>query len=419
MANGLVDPATKKSPAELVTAIGQVIGESINTSMMPTGVWPRALWKNRRADLALQAICDYVACEIILNPISGGVEIWPLGTGQTAPSLNSQILPKYRYVPMADVPGTIEVHGGESLYQHKLQLKAVARNYTDGKQKLLESVEYKPTSWGTESPFSFPSITSANNRINAFEEVYRAFRVSGQSDGSLPVPNCPASVSSVDQYLLNDFLLDSETDVEGYSRRLPAYLSGDYWAYTDLPNNTSDKRFTGNFKLDSERRLVTTEFPAFKISSSGAYAEPSLYITTSYRVENTDGVVVHIVRSGGAGGSSKLIINRPEIFATYSNSTAPNSTANTEDTANAEADRYVQIFQQKYQNPTSCETTYATFIPGTLDGRVSQAVWLVHPSRGCETRVAEGDEIADIYAVGLKERQRRMALDRLVEEALR
>lgn len=417
-ANGTLDTSTQKSPAELVQVIGQALGESINTSRMPSGVFPRALWKGQRADLALQAICDYVACEIVLNPISNGVEIWPLGQGQTAPTLGSQVLPKYRYVPRSDVPGIIEVHGGPSLYQHKLQLKAVGRNYTDGRQKLLAHLEYKPsTGWETESPFSFPGVTSANNRINAFEEVYRTFRVTGQSDGSLAVPNCPVAVNSVDQYVLNDYLLDFETDLEGKARNLPCHLSGDYWAYTDLPNNTSDKRFTGRFVLDADRRTVNTDFPVFKLSSSGAINEPVLNLTTSYRVNATWGEPVHIVRSGGSSGSGKLILHRPELFASYSSSTAPGGVSNTEFQANNEADRYVQIFQSKYQDPTACETTYATFVPGTLDGRVCQAVWMVHPARGCETRVAENEEIADIYAVGLNERRRRQALDRLVEAA--
>jgi hypothetical protein len=413
--DGRLDTATQKSPGELATLLGTTLGETIDVSRMPTGVFPRALWSNQRADLALQQLCDYVACDVVLNPISDGVEIWPLGTGQNTPTDLTEILPKYRYVPRSNIPSRIEVHGGDSLYQTKLQLKAVARNQ-NGDQKLLTNWEALSSSAiATQSPFSFPDIANTTNRENAYECYMREFRVTGQQSGALAVPNCQVAVSSIEQYILNDYLLDNEKDIEGFSRSLPYYIDGDYWAYTDLPNNTSSMRFTGGSQLFKDRRLVKTAFPVFKLSSSGAYAEPALYLTTSYKVQDTNRQTAHIVRSGNVGGAGgALVLKRPEIFATYSSSTLPGSQASTEAQANQEADQYVQIFQQKFSNPMASEITYAGFVPGTLDGNVAQATWQIHPSRGIETKVCEGEEL-DIFSVGLNERRRRQALDRLVE----
>ncbi len=407
--DGSLDTATQKYPGELATLLGTALGESIDVSRMPTGVWPRAKWNNQRADLALQWLCNYVACEVVLNPLSNGIEIWPSGYGINTPTGLSEMHFKYRFVPRANIPSSIQAHGGDSLYQTKLQLKCVAANQ-DNSQKLLANWEgLSSSAIGTESPWSFQDISSTTNRINAYEGYMRTFRVTGQQDGSLPVPGCQTAVSAVDQYILNDYRLDFETDIEGYSRNLPYYLDGDYYAYTDLPNNASSMRFTGASTLYKDRRLVQTQFPVFKLDSSGKYQEPVFYLTTSYKVQDYGHNIVHVMRSGGVGGSGgTMIIRRPEVYATYK------TTGNTEAQANNELDNYITLFQQKFSNPLASEITYAGFKNGTLDGNVCQATWVFHPAIGVETKVCEGEEL-DLQAISRAERARRMALDRLVE----
>jgi len=407
--DGTLDTTTQKSPAELATLLGTALFESIDTSRMPSGVFPRALWRNQRADLALQALCDYVACEVVLNPTNDKVEIWPLGLGQTSPTGVTEILPKYRFYNRKDIPSRVEVHGGGSTYQSKLQLRTVMRN-DNNDQKLITNWEALPyASVGAESPFSFPSITSTVRRGNAYEGYFRDFRVTGQADGSTQVPNCPVNVTKMDQYILNDYLLDSEKDLEQFARPLPMYLSGDYYAYTDLPNNTTDARFTGGFRWFPERKIVQTDFPVFKLDSTGKYQEPGLYLNTSYRVKDPNGQVVHIVRSGNVGGTGgALILNRPELFASYS------PTTNTEAQANTEADKYVDIFRQKYLDPAASEMTYGGIISTTPDGRVAQVRWDIMHILGVRTSIYENFE-GDTSTVGVSERRRRLALERLLE----
>ena len=277
-------------------------------------------------------------------------------------------------------------------------------------QKLITNWEALPyASVGAESPFSFPSITSSVRRNNAYEGYFRDFRVTGQQDGSTQVPNCPVPVTKMDQLIFNDFLLESEKDLEGFARPLPMYLSGDYYAYTDLPNNTTDQRFTGGFRWFPERKIVQTDFPVFKLDTSGKYQEPAFYLNTSYRVKDPNGQVVHIVRSGNVGGTGgALILNRPELFASYS------PTINTEAQANTEADRYVDIFRQKYQDPAASEMTYGGIISITPDGRVAQVRWDIMHTLGVRTSIYENFE-GDTSTVGVNERRRRLALERLLE----
>lgn len=414
--DGTVDQTTAKTPGELASLLLQALGEGgFETSFMPTNVRPRALWKNVRADLALQALCDYVACEVVYNPLQDRIEIWPSGVGATTENATSAVLTKFRHVARTDVPSTVQVVGGETVFQHKLQLKCVLRNHSNGQQALMANWESKPTDWTVESPFSWPGQTDAAKRAIQYEAAYREFRVMGQQDGSLAVPNCSENITSTDQYLLNDYLLETETDLGNFKRNLPAYLSGDYYAWTDLPNNTSDARYTGEFRLDRDRRVVRLPYPLFKLSSSGAYAEPTLYLTTSYRVKSTTGQLVGIRRQGNVGGSGgTLVLNRPEIFAIFSSSTAPGAQTNTEAQANTEADAYVALFQQKYGEALASELTYAGLLAGSLDGRLAQITWRWYANRAATTCVCENAEL-DIAAVSRQERRRRQQLERLVE----
>ncbi len=405
--DGTIDGSTQVSCAYLIgTVLAQALGETIDVSRVPASVFPRCKWQNQRADLALQQLCDSIACDVVMNPVNDSVEIWPLGSGQTAPTGTSEVLPKYRYFPRSNIPSSVEVHGGDSLYQHRLKMQAVAID-TDGKQKKLADIT--SVTWSTESPFSFPSTTDTTTRSRYFDEVHREFRVIGQADGTVQVPGCPASVTKIDQYLLNTFRLDYETDVELFTRKLDYYIDGDYWAYTDLPNNTSSMIYTGTSTLNTERRVVKLPYPLFKISSTGAIDYAVLYLTTSYRVQDGDRNIVHVARSGNVGGSGgKLIVKRPEVFATYT------SSSNTAAQANAELDAYVSLFQQKYANPQAAEITYGGFFRGSLDGVIAQARWDILPTY-VTTTVGENFE-PDIHSLGQDERSRRLLLSWLDEQ---
>ena len=418
LADGTLDTNTAKTPGELATLLLQALGETgFDTSRMPSSVKPRALWKTQRADLALQALCDYVACEVVLNWQTNKVEIWPLGVGANIPDGLGEIYPKYRYVPR-NIPATIQVQCGDSLYQTKLKLQAVTRDYTTGNRKLIANSEFKPsTGWDKESPFGFPGISDTNNRASAYEQVWREFQISGQQDGSLNVPNCPETIASVNQYVLNDVLLETETDLAGFKRNLPCYVDGDYYAYTDLPNNGSSMRYTGAFALDAERRIVKFPYPLFKLDSSGYFAEPTLYLTTSYKVRSTTGQFVNLTRQGNVGaGTGTLVLRRPELFAIYSSSTAPGAQTNTQSQVQVEADAYIALFSQKFANPNATELTYPGFLPFVCDGNIAQVSWSASlQGSGCpRTQVCEQLE-CDITAVGLNERRRREQLAQLVE----
>jgi len=410
---GLVDPATKKEPSELAALILQAMGETnITVDSMPTGVYPPADWVNKRADLALQELCDYIACDVVLNWQSNGVEIHPLGTGSTTEPVQTA---KYTHVPRTNVPATIEVRTGPCRWQTKLKLAAVIRASTGNPQKRINDAA--PSGfWQTQSVFSFQSITDPLARALCFGEMWRLYRVVGQADGTVQPPFCQLPISKINQYLLEDHLIESEIDLEGYKRQMPAYLTGSIWAFTDLPNNCTEQYLPIQFKLHKDRRLVEFEHPVHAFNDSAQPTEPTLYLITSYKLESTAGELIHLRRFGSTGSTTggTLILERPEIFPIYNNVFIAGSQSNTEQQAFTEAEAYVQLFLRKYQNPFASEVTYPGFVPGLLDGNLAAIKWNLSGNSVPYTVAYEHEEL-DVSAVSRNERRRREKLDALAE----
>lgn len=416
LSDGTVDEATQKTPGELAALLLAELGESgYDVSQMPSGVYPRCHWDAERTDLALQKLCDYVACEVILNPLTNRVEIWPLGVGSNT-QVSGLLQPNYKFVPRAAAPSQITVTCGPSTWQTRLLLKAVARDAA-GKVQLLANSDVAAASQdglAYESPFSFGGISDTTLRTIAFADVWRLYAVAGQEDGTLDVPNCSIPVASIDQYVLNEHLLTTEEDLAGFRRNVPSYVHvGECWVWTELAANASNTRSFVAFKQLLDRRLVEFAVPLFKLSSSGTKQEPTLYLVTSYRVKRTDGVFAALFRFGSANGSGgNLSLHRPEIFSIYASENAPGQPTNTEDQAIAEADRYIALFQRKYAYPFASEATVAGLMPFSLDGILAQVSWEWSANEAPRTTIYENLEL-DASSLSSLEQKRNLLVESL------
>jgi len=402
-AAGLVDDATRKTPGELAGLILAALGEgAYDVSQMPTGVFPPAEWQNARADLALQKLCDYVACEVVLNPLTNTVAIVRLGVGSTTPTGVGEILPKFYFSPRSSVPASIRVLGGRAIFQSALRLRAVARNYGTGQVSLVDSVNFKPSAgWGNESIFSFPGVPLIARHL-AFSDVWRLYQVVGQSNGDPQVPGIPIPITSMDQYHLNDFSLEQETDLSGFKRNTPGYVYvGEAWGYTTTATTGSNVVYLATFKILPERRSVLFDVPLFKLSTSGAFTEPTLYLNTSYTLTDSTGQYVGLYWDAAVGGSGgQLILNRPELFPNYDFNFSTNTQAETFQ----ELSTYASLFQQKYASPWASEITYPGLVPGSPDGNLAQFTWEWSVVAPPVTTVCEGEELNPLAASAKRRR---------------
>lgn len=418
--DGTLDTNTQKSPAQLMTLCLQAMGESgFDVSRVPEGVFPYVNWDGVNPALALAALCDYVACDVVLNYLTNRVEIWPLGTGNSISTGFGEEHPKFAYKSPAKIPSEIQVHCGPSRFQNKLKLRAVATNLS-GQQSLIDQSSLMPFGgWSTQA-LHFPSVTG-DNQAAALDQVWRDYRVVGQADGSLNVPGVSGNISSIDQYHLGDNLISYETDLSGKSRSLPYAVGGNYFPYSDIPGNCTNKQWLGRTTLDADRRLVKFSDPVISLTSEGAITEPTMFIVTSYTLTDENGSPIHVSRAGNVGGDGGiLLLLRNELFgaqiSAYDTGSGVSIVGNNNnlDTVNQEADRYVQIFQQKFNQPFASELTYPGIIPGTLDGNVCQARWECGTNRAPKTMACEVEEL-DVTAVPRTERRRREILAQLAE----
>lgn len=404
----VLTPGNARSAWELMATCLTVMGEiGADVSRVPTNVYPYVKWNGIKPALALADLCERTACEVVLSA-ADNVEIWRSGQGASTIDRNTQLHQKYRFLRQS-IPGVIDAVGEPSLYQGRLKMRAVGRD-VNSTQELVNLLSYSPAQdWTKQSLLSFQGVTGATTSPLAMETIWRQYKVVGQENGALAVPGCSEAVTSVNQYVLQDKLLSYEIDIDGFVRLLPPYIDGDYWAYTDLPNNVTSTRYVGPWKLYNDRRLVEFPFPVVKMTSAGLPTEPSLYLNAAYQVKSVSGDPVRVKRSQLAGGSGgRLTIKVPGVLASYT------STGNTEAQANAELDNYLELFANKYSARYASELTYAGIYPITPDGIISQVTWEAGFARPPKTMACEWEEL-DRTALSYAERRRREKLESLLQ----
>ena len=237
--------------AKCLDAMGET---GYDVSSAPTNVYPYVKWDAIEPALALQALCDYCACDVVLNPLTNKVEIWPLGVGRNSPVGVGELHPKWKFTPRANVPSIVRVDGGVALYQYRLKLEAVARG--------TNLAQTQSPNWVTGitlayESLNFPSVTDTVGSELALATGWRYFRVAGQEGGGLNVPGLSVSIGNVSQYDLRDFILYTAYDDRTQQYQLiDYYLEGDFWPYSDLPENTSNTVYGGKTKLHKDRWIV-------------------------------------------------------------------------------------------------------------------------------------------------------------------
>jgi hypothetical protein len=406
LATGAVEEASRKNAQQLASLILEALGESgFDVSRVPTSVYPPFTWNNASARQALQDLCDYVACDVVLG-LDNRVTIWPLGVGADAPQNQNQRHSVMRHKPRR-IPGRIRLLGGPNVYQNKFSLEAVGRE-ADGTQEKLADLTYAPDEWTAESPWSFPTATEDDDRAAAFESVYRQFRILELAGGGLKPSDSTYAVTKLAQLLpLKPTILEVAADLDDIEYDLPPYLSGTYWNYADSPENLDDARYTGPWKLDHAQGVAETTKPIFKLDTSYQFASPDLYLTCAYSVRDDEGNLEILEVEGAATGTGDLILQRPELFQTFRakyTGTAVESVVKNTDDVLPEAQAYVQMFQSKFASPWAYEMEYAGLLPIALDGKIAQVKWSCHTSRQPLTLVGVNEEF-DVH--NLSDKQRR------------
>ncbi len=396
LSNGRVQETSRRSAQQLAVLLLNALGEfSFDVSRVPANVYPPANWDGSTAREELAKLCEYICCEVVLGT-NNQVSIWPKGVGFEAPTNNAQRHSRFRFRPRR-VPATVRLIGGPDLYQSKLLLEAIAKDGSEHK-RFDETSYTSELTMSDESPWSFPGITDDADRADAFETMYRWFRIYRQAEGGFTPGGCSVNVTEVGQFLpLRQTLLESVTDIDGDERDQLATLEGDFWSYSDTPENQEEKRYTGRWVIIRDWGIVQTDYPVLKLDDNYKPEEPSLYLTASYRVRDADGGYARLEQSAAAAGTGELVLERPELFQTFRSvyeGTSRTSVVNNLDAVLPEATAYLALFANQFTDPWSYEMEYAGVQPVSPDGRIAQVKWQwwVTPERPTTTLVSVNDE---------------------------
>jgi hypothetical protein len=372
--DGTVSTTNKKSVKELIEAIFQAMGETVDAAAAPNDLYPPVNWSSERCHRAIHRLLTAVGCTISINYQTNQAVVSKRGAGQALPQTGTEIEPPV-VMPSGPAPSKLKAIGAPVLVQSKFKLEAVGID-SDGAWKKVDDLSYKPSGgWADEWPMGFTGVSSASNRALAQATVWRCFAIKEFVEGGFSIPQLPITFSKITQFLpLRQRLLEADKDQNDVQRQNVPVLEGDYWFKSDGAGTVN---YIGGWKiLDYDYGIVWCETPTFKISS-GEIVAPDLYLTVAHHVRDAnDGLLYYDKEKQLVAGTATISDAVPELLRTiirqYSG-TSLTGVIDNKSTVDAEADKYLDAMQVRYapvEPPSSMR--YRGFVFPTLDGALAQ-----------------------------------------------
>ena len=374
-------PAWKRSAREIFEFVFNAIGDgNADVSAAPNNVFPRVEWQDMPADRALQWLCDVTWCSLVLDYSTDRVFVVRRGSGASLGEANkTQVSTTAR---IGALPDGVAVGCGPTLFQSKLLLQAVGLD-TDGSIKKIDDLSYKPAGgWADQWPGTFPDV-DPDYRHLASRTVWRWFRVLQQASGGLTVPGTTYDVVSPAQYELTPWLVEGGNDPDGMRIPNPAFIQGRYFPQWDLEDNTDEKAHNpAPFTIIPQLNIVEFPYPVWY--SSGGYYEPSLYLTTGYRLRKRDGDGYECYRPRLSclhtpANTKDLVLPHPELWLTHivkytDDGTSVESTDDNQVDVDEETTEYLNRATNALSDLTVTDKIYTGLVPQSLDGAIEQSL---------------------------------------------
>lgn len=372
-------PGYRRNARQLFSYVLSAAGSGGDVSDVPTNIYPRCVWQDERCDAALEYLCDVCRCTIVLDA-NDQIKVVREGVGQALQ--NGQITHPRSTMRIGALPDSFAIGCAPTRFQSKFLLQAVGLD-VDGAIRPIDQLSYAPAEgWSGDYPGAFPGVAEKYRHL-AIRTVWRWYRIKAQASGGLNIPECPEPVQSIDQYELDNWLVDVGQDQDQMPRPLPAYLQGSYYPQNDLPANTVSKDYLpAPFTILPQLNIVEFAYPVWYVEDG--YYEPSLYLTTSYRLKKADGTgYVRYARkqlcAHPPAGTQDFIIPHPELWKTHVVRYSNNDTgvSGVEDNMNVilpEIQQYLALHEPVWSNRTATDACYSGVMDPGVDGMREQAV---------------------------------------------
>lgn len=429
--DGTIVTHTEKSPQDMARLLFEALGQaSYDVSQLPDTPRPYIEWDVANPGRALSDLCELLGCRIAPG-FDNKAFIVRLGSGTTLTTgPGSGIVDINESLDPPEKPEVLMVVGGPAEFQADFELEAVALE-PNGEYVELDSASYKPDDgWSYDATDTFEGLPTAKYRDKnlARESVYRSYRVKIPA-GGLDLPGYTDStgkkIERLDQLVFLNRQCE-QVDQIGEKAFLPPLVYGAFEGdnhlenatfgntintpepITDLDSDLAKKcTYRQGFSLDGDKGIVQLSQRLILVDETDNTLSPAqlrLRVAVNVRDKDTGGLLRHTRKRTYVAGSTAppAIIRRDEIVARCVPAYQSGSTAFTVtsinynvDEVDREADYYLDIEEQTWQELRPIEATYGKIIKLAPDGAIHHIVWSFGNSAPATTRVGRNTEFAN------------------------
>lgn len=405
-------PEPRKTLRELAELCLNAMNESsYDTSVLPTNVYPAVNWQDANPAAELQTLCDMVGCVVVYDWQTDSVMIRRISQGNDLPTGDVAVINDRKLLTVARRPDSLVVACGPTRYQVKFLLEAVGLD-SDGMIRRIDELTYAPSGgWTKDWWCAFPNVDD-DNKYLAFDTVFRWYRIKGVGvNGDLSLPGSNEYIQSIDQFEVEDVLLEIAEDPDSMPQTVRGVVSGEFWPQCPWEATTDEGTIYGSsgWRLLRERKnIVEFDYPVLK-AKDGQYSEAKMYLTCVCKLRKSDNsgyVAASYERflPWQQTGAGPRILKHHELWQAQVLDVVRGATGSTEDAA-TESQIYLDEVQQSYSSMTGEDVSYDGIVPIVLDGAIAQVQWKVGMARPSETRASRNHEF-DAYTPCFEQRRR-------------
>ena len=404
--DGTFVSATSKPPQQIFAELFALMGHgNVFLPDLPSNDRPSVDLHGQRADIEIARLARLYGCVPAYNPVTDIVGLARVGVGNGLPSGEEQSI--VYVVDQKPFPGTVELRTAPIAYQARFLLSAVGLD-SDGSVKPIDQLSYKPSGGWESEPgpfFRFDSISDESNRKLAQRSVFKWYRISTFSDGSLTPPNATRELDHVNQALpLLPYLVRSYEATDGSYQSNTAAVFGRFYRESESQAynlTTAGTPYTEPFSVDRRNGIAKFQNPVYQVNSSGQTKPADIHLEAAFQVTNPDDLqkqrFFHFRTVFPEAGAGKEVIHRNDIkpFAfhnyTTGSDTQTGTTHNQSDVEQSLAE-YMQFIALKYQTGFATSKIYRGLVPVNITGRVREVTWKFDDQEGAKTIASDNTE---------------------------
>lgn len=384
----------QREPRKLMEYCLDALGEKNYFIDAPGGIFPEVHWEEDSAAQALQEVCDYCGCRIVLT-LNNTISIVRTGKGAPLPPGPGEHYGQL--IDPADMPAELEVVFEPSWFQMDLALYPVAQQ-RDGKVVVLDDVDYAPANgWGETDDREFDTIEGEDDRQLAKQCVYRWYQVQFHEFAPEPLPD--AFIDYASQFDIVGVQVFTHK-VAGQVHHRPAVVFGD-WYDEEADQNTSvlavlltNGAYSINrtivpfgFTIDDRWKVVKFDSPLFLRESESASpgiapADIKLRTAVQFRSQETAGYVRYkknfkLAAPANTGGQERAKWTRVvpvEGLRAYYHDPDDSEPKNQKE-LDEHAEKLKAEIDRSYRQQLGETAIYSGWLPISPDGALQSITW--------------------------------------------